>query len=132
MCIQDKIFEVKVLTDEVAILNDLTSTLQQDKTRLLNQLTDHTIDIKVITRQLLTFQGNIRVICRIKSQLKSLTSQSGHNYDPSDPSLVTDEDETYRPKYRYDIEKLEYNQTVYPFDRVFEPFAGHDEVFTEV
>ena len=124
-------FEVKVLTDEVAILNDLASTLQQDKSRLLNQLTEHTIDIKVITRQLLTFQGNIRVICRIKSQLKSLTN--GHNSDPSDlSSLVTDKDETYRPKYRYDIEKLEYNQTVYPFDRVFEPFAGHDEVFTEV
>ena len=119
-----------MLTDEVAILNDLTSTLQQDKSQLINQLTSHSIDIKVITRQLLTFQGNIRVICRIKSQLKSLTN--GHNSDPSDPSLVTDEDETYLPKYRYDIEKLEFNQTIYPFDRVFEPFAGHDEVFTEV
>ena len=127
--IQDKVFDIRVLTDEVAMLNEIVDRLNEDKNGLLDKIQEYRLKANSLTEQLFALQGNIRVLCRIKSNLAITTpgnrSQYGDEEDDENPEKI-------EPKYTYDIENLKYNKKIYNYDRVFEPFISQEEVFEEV
>jgi hypothetical protein len=98
----------------------VVENLNQDKSSLQSKLDDYRIENERITNQMLFFQGHIRVLCRIKSQLKGILP------------IGIEDDDSMSLHYKFDAEQVDFSGKLYRYDRVFEPFTSNTEVFEEV
>ena len=127
--VQDKLFDIRVLSDEVSMMNEIVDTVNGEKDGYLNKIQEYRVKTKHLTSQLTSLQGSIRVFCRIKASLGVTTPGNRGDYEEDDDDGNS---EKVEPKYTYDIENLKYKRQIFAFNRVFEPFVSQQEVFEEL